>query len=78
MKEILTYLEDYPVVWDYLPETLTECKTVPRQWLINICFSILGDQFALWIHNQIVARNNRVATKGNMFIEMDAEVAEAF
>ena len=51
---------------------------LPKQWIANVAYSILGDTFSNWVKEQIVERNEKVAEKGNLMIELDPEVHAAF
>ena len=66
-----------PTVEVYLPpkEDLDE---VPRQWLINVCYTRVGDDFAKWVKKLQQERNAAQRKKGKGEIEMDAEIYAAF
>ena len=50
MKEIRQFLDDnHPEVYLYLPEPSLELPKVPKQWLANICASLLEDKFNSWV-----------------------------
>ena len=51
---------------------------VPRQWLINVTYTVLGEPFAGWVKSEIEDRNEELATKQKLYIEMDPEIAKAF
>ena len=51
---------------------------VPRQWFINIAYSVVGEPFARWVHQRIEARNEKVKIKSNANIEMDPAIFQAF
>ena len=51
---------------------------VPRQWLINVTYTLAGEPFNAWIKEEIASRNEDLAKKQNLLIEMDAEIAKAF
>ena len=77
IERILEKAQDYPKVWDYLPAR-RDCYRLSRQFLLNVINTIVGAPFSTWVTEQIKARDLKVADKGNMWIEMDAEVAAAF
>ena len=62
---------------EYLPED-RDMHKVPRQWLINVAYTVLGAPFKAWVDDKIVARNEELAKKQKLLIEMDAEIAKAF
>ena len=51
---------------------------VPRQWLINVAYSVCGSPFAGWVKDEIENRNEELAKKQNLLIDMDPEIAKAF
>ena len=53
-------------------------KKLPKQWIVNVAYSVLGDTFSFWVKEQIEQRNTLIADKGNLLIELDPEVAAAF
>ena len=57
---------------------LKEFPKLPKQWIINVAYTLLGDQFADWVMGQIEARNAKVAKERDLMINVDPEVAEAW
>ena len=54
MKEIRKFLDDHhPFVYKYLPEPNLELPKVPKQWLSNVCATLLEDKFSKWVKDQI-------------------------
>ena len=51
---------------------------LPKQWVVNVAYSILGDPFKQWIRNAIEERNKKVAIKKDLNINMDPELAAAY
>ena len=51
---------------------------VPRAWLCNIAYTVIGDSFSNWVNQAIVDRNHYVAQKKNLLIEMDPAIHQAF
>jgi len=64
-------------VEQYLPDA-KELSQLPRQWLINIIFTVGGDDFGVWAKRQQDNRNQRMATDNNMFIAIDPEIKRVF
>ena len=78
LKDIADFLsQGHEHVWLYMPDR-QEIHKVPKQWLANICNSILKNIFADWVKLKIEERNLKVKTKQNMMIDMDQELAAAF
>ena len=51
---------------------------VPRQWLINVAYTLVGNAFAAWVSTEIANRNEELAKKQKLLIDMDPEIAAAF
>ena len=50
VKEIRHFLDQYhPEVYHYLPEPSIELPKVPKQWLANVCATILEEKFSKWV-----------------------------
>ena len=55
-----------------------EMKKLPKQWIVNVMYTCLGDAFANWVKDRIEARNKKVTQEKNLLIDMDPGVAAAF
>ena len=51
---------------------------LPRQWIINVIYSLVGDDFRLWVSNLIQNRIDHLAESNDLMIELDPEIATAF
>ena len=60
----------------YLPED-RDMHKVPRQWLINVVYTVIGEPFRAWVTNEIAHRNEELAKKQKLHIEMNPEVTRA-
>ena len=61
----------------YIPDN-QEFKKVSREWICNICATVMGTVFTDWLKEQIRDRNEEVKDKKDLNIELDADVAAAF
>ena len=77
MKMMMGFLGNYQEILDYAPEAC-ECFRLPRYWVGNLGFTIVGKAFGDFIKKRIEARNQKVAVKKDLFIAMDNAVAAAF
>ena len=77
MRTLCSFISNYPDTFKYYPDE-QEIRKLPKQWIVNVAYSILDDTFNDWVRSQIQERNERIAEEGNLLIEMDPEVAEAF
>ena len=79
MKDIRNYLDkQHPEVYSYLPEPLLELPKTPKQWIANVCATILQEKFSKWVKDQVEARHDKVSIKKDIMIQMDPEMAEIF
>ena len=74
---ILERAKQNPFIANYLPEN-RDMHKVPRQWLINVAYTVIGKPFAEWVDAEIANRNDELAKKQKLLIEMDPEIAKAF
>ena len=55
-----------------------EIHKVAKEWICNVCATVLQGEFSRWVRKQIEVRNEAVTKKRNLMISMDPEVAAAF
>ena len=60
----------------HLPDE-REIHLLPRQWLANVIYTKYGQQFKDWVDAHIKARHEKFASKNNLLINMDPEIAQA-
>ena len=78
LKHIAAFLDNgHQHVFDYMPDN-QEIHKVSKEWICNVCATVLGGLFSGWVCNQIELRNEGVTKKKNLMISMDPAVAEAF
>ena len=51
---------------------------LPRQWIINVIYSLCGDDFREWVSQQVKDRNEKLAEKRDLMIDLDPDIAAAF
>ena len=61
----------------YLPDE-RDLRKLPRQWIINVVYSVIGEPFRQWVSTTIKKRNDELADKRDLMIELDPEIAKAF
>ena len=57
IKDFLSYSEMYPEVFRALPIRKAEILKLPRQYLINVIHTIVGEPFAQWVKQRVDARH---------------------
>ena len=73
---MLEMVKNYPAIMQYLPDE-KEIHLLPRQWIANVIYTIVGKDFEDWVTRHIKARHEKYASKNNLLISMDPEIAEA-
>ena len=69
VKEIRQFLDEkHPEVYEYLPEPNLELPKTPKQWLCNVCSTVLKDSFTKWVKEQVKARHEKVMIKKDLGI----------
>ena len=48
MAALLHRARQYAEVLNYLPDE-TDIYKLPRQWVVNVAYTIVGDEFSEWI-----------------------------
>ena len=61
-----------------LPEKDEETKKFCKSYICNIVYTLVGDQFKLWVMGEIERRNTTIAEKQNLLVHMDPQIAKAF
>ena len=77
IEKIAIFVNKYGNVIDYLPDG-KEIQKVPKQWIANICHSVLKNIFSDWVKEQVAKRNEDMLNQKGLIIEMDPEMAAAF
>ena len=61
-----------------LPEPRKEIEKLPREYLGNVVYTIVGTPFQHWVNKRITDRNEKVIKDQNLAIQMDPEIAQLF
>ena len=75
MEKFLEFSSDYPFVMMHLPDRKKEVLKFPRQYLINLIHTKLGEKFRNWVDERVNARHNELKEKQDMYIELDPQLA---
>ena len=67
----------YDKVGHYLPHT-NEIPKLPKQWISNVCATVLQDIFTDWVKEKVEERNESLVIKKGLAIDMDPEIAAVF
>jgi hypothetical protein len=74
---IIDYGLSKQAVVDCLP-ILREIRKLPRQFVINTIFTLVGEDFNFWVRTRILERNAKLATDKNLNIKLDHRIAQAY
>lgn len=77
LERIFEKARDWPQVWKYLPDE-RDLHRLPRQWVISVIYTVVGQPFADWVEERMEARNEKLAAEGNKMIEVDPAIAACF
>ena len=64
-------------VWLYLPIEREICK-LPKAWVANVIYSVIGESFAEFVKLKIKERNRKMVTEKNLMINIDPHIHQAF
>jgi hypothetical protein len=78
IQEVMKLIDRYAELQIYFPTLEMERKRLQKQWILNVAYSIVGDDFANWVQEGIQARNQKMVQEKNMLIEVDQEIFDAF
>jgi hypothetical protein len=74
---LLEKIGSYGLFDSYFPEE-RDIDKLPRQWIANVGYTLIGDEFQQWVKNVVSERNARIVASNEMSIELDPEIAKAF
>jgi hypothetical protein len=66
-----------PVVVNCLP-IIREIRKMPRQYVSNCIFTLIGDKFQKWVDARISDRNQKLTTDKQLNIKLDPRIAKAY
>ncbi len=78
VEAFINFAKGFPEAMRCLPVVEKEVEKLPRQYIINVLYTVLGERFSNWVEELVTARHQGVIEEGEQYIELDAEVAEAF
>ena len=61
IEKLLEAGEQYPILADYLPDQ-RDISRLPRQWIVNLIYTLVGDDFKHWVAEKIRTRNDKIAS----------------
>ena len=61
-----------------LPDKEKEKARLGRQYLINCCYTRMGEKFKAWVDLRVNARHEKIKKDQNKFVEMDPQIHKLF
>ena len=68
----------HPGFTNYLPTENKEVEKLPRPYLANLIYTIVGEKFKEWVKQRVQDRTDKRTQDQDMAIEMDPEVFAVF
>jgi hypothetical protein len=57
---------------------IREIRKMPRQYVSNVIFTLLGGIFQKWVDSRILDRNQKVTIERDLNIKLDPKIAKAY
>ena len=77
IEAMLDYAATKPFVMACLPAEKREREALPRQYVANVIYTKVGEEFKAWVNNIVNLRHEARRQEEDQ-IEMDPEIAEIF
>ena len=68
----------HPGFSNYLPAEPREVEKLPRAYIANLIYTIIGEPFKQWVQQQILNRTEQIKKEQDLAIQMDPEIFQAF
>ena len=76
LDHILDFGLGFPAVVKCLPP-LREIRKMPRQYICNVIYTLVGEPFATWVSERCKDRNQRFQESKGLEVKLQTRVAEA-
>ena len=77
IEKFLEEAYKHEIVMSHLPDK-QDLNRLPRQFIVNLMHTILGEPMRLMVKEAIKARNDLVAENRNLLIHLDPTIAPSF
>ena len=71
IETMLEMAENYPEVMAALPELERERNKLPRAYIANVLYTLVGTPFKDWVEEGIEQRNRKLADEQNLMVSLD-------
>ena len=72
-EDIWEFTNKYPNCQQYWPDERDRVK-IPRAWLVNMCFTVIGSDFEEFVSMRVADRNQKLLVDREMMVEVDEAV----
>ena len=72
------FAKDRPEVMRAFPSEEQEREKLPRQYIINVIYTLVGEEFRTWVDKLVDERHEEIIEKRDLYIEMDPEIAAIY
>ena len=72
-ESLLEWAKSYHQIFNYLPDK-QDLDRVPRAWIANVIYTIVGDPFKEYVDAMIEQRNQALINKRDLGISMDPQI----
>ena len=77
IEKLLEARNHFPRLVDYLPDE-RDISRLPRQWIVNLIYTLVGDNFKKWVAEKVRTRNDKIASKYDLMLDLEPSIAKAF
>jgi len=70
MEQIIEKFGDNEAFMKHLPDR-KEIYKLPRQWLVNVAYTVIGAEFEQWMRAKINERNQKMAESKDLMVAVD-------
>jgi hypothetical protein len=78
ISDIMKNVDSIPELQLYFPKDEKDRHRLPKQFILNVAYSVVGENFAIWVKEQIDRRNAKVTKEKDLLIGVDSAIAMAF
>jgi hypothetical protein len=75
---MLQFARNHKGIFDYFPAEDREIKKLPRAYISNVLYTTIGNPFKNWVYEEMEARNNAIADKNDLMVDLDPDIASIF
>ena len=81
VKDMRKFIYEHPtkeIILKYFPTENKEWEKLPRQYVANVIYTVVGEGFQQWVQDNVNARNEKIKQEKDMLVELDPEILAIF